>query len=181
MKKILLTLASIALLISANAQDKRTENWPNGNKKSEGRIIGNPVDASSPKEAQARQALNVIKDGKWTNWFENGTIRSEEYYNKGSMIGNWKVWYENGQIDSDINFISGKSAHFYKNGKKQSEGGIADGMINIGKWKGYFENGNLNYEGVYSANGQKEGIWTWYDETGKVTTTQLYKNGELVK
>ena len=181
MKKILLTLSAMALLILANAQVKKTENWPNGNKKSEGSIIGNSVDASSPKETQARQAVNVIKDGKWINWFENGTIRSEEYYNKGSMTGNWKVWYENGQIESDINFISGKSVHFHKNGKKQSEGGIADGMINIGKWKGYHENGNLNYEGSYSSKGQKEGVWTWYDEAGKITTVQTYLNVELVK
>ena len=181
MKKILLTLSALALLISANAQEKKSENWPNGNKKSEGSILGNSVDASSTKETQARQAVNVIKDGKWTNWFENGTIRSEENYNKGSMIGNWKVWYENGQLESDINFISGKSTHFHKNGKKHSEGGIADGMINTGKWKGFYENGNINYEGTYSENGQKEGTWIWYDEKGKVTTTQLYKNGDLVK
>jgi len=181
MKKILFTLSAMTFLLAANAQEKKTENWSNGNKKSEGSIIGNPIDASAPKETQARQAVTIIKDGKWINWFENGNVRSEEYYNKGRMTGNWKVWYDNGKQESDINFITGKSAHFHKNGKKQSEGGIAEGMVNIGKWKGYYENGNLNYEGSYSSNGQKEGVWSWYDEAGKITTVQTYLNGELVK
>lgn len=180
MKKILFTLSAIALFLTTNAQDKKVENWPNGNKKSEGVVIGNPVDVRASKEVQARQAANLIKDGKWTNWFENGTVRSEEFYNKGSMIGTWKVWYDNGQLESDINFTTGKSAHFHKNGKKQSEGGIADGMVNTGKWTGYFENGNKNYEGTYTKDGKKDGVWTWYDEKGNVTT-QTFSNGELVK
>lgn len=180
MKKIIFTLSAIALFLTANAQDKKVENWPNGNKKSEGVIIGTPVDASASKEVQQRQAVNAVKDGKWSNWFEDGTLRSEEFYNKGSMIGNWKVWYNNGQLESDINFTTGTAVHFHKNGKKQSEGGIADGMVNTGKWIGYFENGSKNYEGTYTKEGKKDGVWTWYDEKGNATT-QTYANGELVK
>ena len=70
MKKIVFTLSAIALFLTANAQDKKVENWPNGNKKSEGVIIGNPVDASASKEVQQRQAVNAIRDGKWSNYFE---------------------------------------------------------------------------------------------------------------
>ena len=43
------------------------------------------------------------------------------------------------------------------------------------------DNGNKNYEGTYAANGQKDGVWTWYDETGKQTTVQTYKEGEQIK
>jgi hypothetical protein len=57
MKKIIFTLSAIALFLNANAQDKKVKTWPNGNKKSEGIIIGDAtVDASSTKETQARQA-----------------------------------------------------------------------------------------------------------------------------
>lgn len=181
MKKIVFTFAAMALFLTANAQDKRVETWPNGNKKSEGIVIGNSVDASASKEVQARQSVNVIKDGKWTNWFENGTVRSEESYNKGITTGIWKVWYENGQLESEINFTAGTAVHFYKNGNKHSEGGIAAGMVNTGKWTAYHENGNKNFEGTYTSDGQKDGVWTWYDETGKLTTTQTFKNGELMK
>ncbi len=180
MKKVIFTLSAITVFLTANAQGTKTETWPNGNKKSEGVIIGKALDASASKEVQLRQSVAAIKDGKWTNWFENGTVRSEEYYSNGTMIGNWKVWYDNGQLESDINFTTGKSVYFHKNGKKQSEGGIASGMVNIGTWIGYFEDGSKNYEGTYNMNGQKDGVWTWYDEKGKVTT-QTYKNGELLK
>jgi antitoxin component YwqK of YwqJK toxin-antitoxin module len=96
------------------------------------------------------------------------------------MAGAWKAWYENGQLESDINFTTGKTTHFYKNATKQSEGGIAPGMISTGKLIGYYENGKKNYEGTYTMDGKKDGIWTWYDEAGKVTT-QTYSKGELVK
>ena len=181
MKKIIFTFSAIALFLTANAQDKRTETWPNGNKKSEGIVIGKAIDPNASKEVQSRQSVNIIKDGKWTNWFENGTVRSEEFYSNGITVGTWKVWYDNGQLESEINFTTGKSAHFYKNGNKHSEGGIAVGMVNTGKWIGYHENGNKNFEGTYTNEGQKDGVWTWYDETGKATTTQTYQNGELVK
>ncbi len=180
-KKIILTFSAIALFLVATAQEKRTESWPNGNKKSEGITIGKPLEAGASKEVQSRQAANIIRDGKWSNWYEDGKLRSEEYYNKGSMTGTWKVWHENGLLESEVNFTAGTAAHFYKSGKKHSEGGIADGMVSTGKWTGYHENGNKNYEGSYTTAGQKDGVWTWYDETGKVIGTQTYKNGELVK
>lgn len=180
-KKIILTFSAIALFMGASAQEKRTESWPNGNKKSEGITIGKVADATGTKEMQARQSAMVIKDGKWTNWYESGKLRSEENYDKGTMTGAWKVWYEGGQVESEINFTTGKAVHFHPNGKKQSEGGIAPGMVTTGKWTGYHENGNKNYEGSYTEEGKKDGVWTWYDETGKITGTQTFNNGELVK
>jgi antitoxin component YwqK of YwqJK toxin-antitoxin module len=55
------------------------------------------------------------------------------------------------------------------------------GMTQTGKWTGYFEDGKKNFEGSYNMSGQKDGTWTWYDETGKITATQVFRNGELVK
>lgn len=181
MKKLVFTFSAIALFLTANAQDKKTETWPNSNKKSEGIIIGTPVDATASKAVQQRQGVNATKDGKWEYWFENGTVRSEEYYNKGTMIGNWKAWYDNGQLESDINFTTGKTTHYYKNGKTHSEGNVTKGGIPTGKWIAYHDNGQKNYEGAYGANGQKDGVWTWYDEKGKQTTVQTYKEGEQIK
>ncbi|HEY0029571.1 MAG TPA: hypothetical protein VGC65_02340 [Bacteroidia bacterium] len=182
MKKTLFTLSAAVLLLTANAQNKTVEHWPNGTKKSEGIVIGdNKVDATASKEQQSRQSVTIIKDGKWSTWHENGTLRSEENYNQGIMTGAWKAWYENGQVESEINFTTGKASFYHKNGKKQSEGTMANGMVTTGKWTGYYENGNKNYEGTYASNGQKDGTWNWFDETGKATTIQIYKNGDLVK
>jgi antitoxin component YwqK of YwqJK toxin-antitoxin module len=141
MKKILFTLSAVIILSAANAQTKKVETWPNGNKRSEGIVLGDAkVDANATKEEKARAAVNIAKDGKWSTWFESGKVRSEEYYSNGAMTGAWKVWYESGQLESDIDFTTGKAAYFYKSGKKNSEGGIASGMISTGKWVAYFEN-----------------------------------------
>jgi len=181
MKKLIFTLSALALFITLNAQEKKTEYYENGSKKSEGIVLGGSVDANASKSEQARQSANITRDGKWTNWYENGSVRSEEYYSKGTMTGNWKGWYQNGKLESDINFGTGTAVFYHANGNKHSEGQIKDGMVYTGKWTGYHENGNKNYEGSYTADGQKDGTWTWYDVNGKMTSTQVYSNGQLVK
>lgn len=180
MKKIIFTAAAVIAFFSISAQTTYTESWPNGTKKVEGLTIGDAKAASTGTKAeQSRKMDGVVKDGKWTTWFENGTVHSEEYYNKGAMTGVWKAVYENGQTESEINFETGKAVYYTKNGVKSSEGGIANGMLHTGKWTGYYENGNKNYEGSYNVNGQKDGVWTWFDEKGNATTQQTYSNGVL--
>jgi len=38
----------------------------------------------------------------------------------------------------------------------------------------------VSVEGNYK-NNELDGLWTWWDEEGIVTRTQIYKDGELVK
>jgi antitoxin component YwqK of YwqJK toxin-antitoxin module len=181
MKKTLLTISAFVLCLAMNAQSNFTENWPNGNKKTEGKVIdsGNPVVAGDSKEARASREMASTRDGKWTTWYENGNLHSEANYDKGKMVGSWKTLYENGSTEAEINFSTGKAVYFHKNGAKHSEGSIKDGMIQTGSWTGYFENGNKNYEGSYNNEGQKTGDWTWYNEQGKPVTTQTFSNGTL--
>ena len=48
------------------------------------------------------------KDGKWTEWYENGQKKSEENWKDGKREGKWTVWYENGQLMEE---------NYYKNGE----------------------------------------------------------------
>ena len=180
MKKIILTIAAAIAFLSVSAQNTYTENWPNGVKKVEGTTIGDAKAATTgSKEEQNRKMANIVKDGKWTTWFESGTVHSEEYYNQGTMVGAWRAVYENGQTESEIDFTAGHAVFYSKTGAKSSEGGISNGMIHTGKWTGYYENGNKNYEGSYNAKGEKDGVWAWFDEKGNAVTEQTYKNGAL--
>lgn len=183
MKKIISSIAVVVFtFFVSTAQNIVTEKWQNGNKKSEGSIIGNTNSVSNEtKDQLAQRTSSLIKDGKWSYWFENGTLKSEEYYNKGEMTGTWKSYHENGSIESETNFSTGKAVVFHKNGQKHSEGTMKSGMITIGKWTGYFENGAKNYEGTYNNQGQKDGVWKWWNEKGEVTAEQHFKNGTLVK
>jgi len=182
MKRIILTISALAAFFVASAQNTVTETWPNGSKKSQGIVIGetkiNPKDS---KEEQAKKMNSVTKDGKWTTWFENGTVRSEEYYDKGAMTGVWKSMYENGKTESEINFNTGKAVFYNQKGGKSSEGTMAPGMIQKGNWVGYHENGNKNYEGSFNAEGKKDGVWKFYNTQGLPTTEQTFKNGEVIK
>lgn len=182
MRKTILTISAAATFFVMNAQNTVTETWPNGSKKSQGIVIGeakiNPADS---KEEQAKKMQNVIKDGKWTTWYENGAFHSEEYYDKGTMTGTWKSSYENGKTESEINFTTGKAIYYNDKGGISSEGMMASGMIQKGKWIGYHENGNKNYEGSFNAEGKKDGVWKFFNTQGIAATEQIFKNGELVK
>jgi antitoxin component YwqK of YwqJK toxin-antitoxin module len=182
MKKIILTISAVAAFFVVNAQRTVTENWPNGSKKSQGTVIGDAnIAPNDSKEDQARKMSSVAKDGKWTTWFENGTLHSEEFYDKGTMTGTWKSLYENGKTESEINFATGKAVFYYPNGTINSEGNMSNGMIQKGKWTGYHDNGNKNFEGSYNAEGKKDGVWKFYDTKGLATTEQTFNNGELIK
>jgi antitoxin component YwqK of YwqJK toxin-antitoxin module len=167
--------------IAVNAQNLITTNWPNGNKQTEGAVTGDAkISNADSKEEQARKMAAVVKDGKWTTWFENGTVRSEEYYSNGTMTGTWKSVYDNGQTEFTIDFASGKAVFYTKSGVVSSEGLIANGMVHKGDWTGYYENGTKNYKGSYDNEGRKDGVWTWWDEKGNMTNGQTFKNGTLL-
>ena len=46
----------------------------------------------------------------------------------------------------------------------------------------FYENGQIKREYYYndSIPNQKEDIWKWYDESGKLIKKEVYKNGKLV-
>ena len=47
----------------------------------------------------------------------------------------------------------------------------------VGEYVAYYEDGSLREKGQYVA-GKKNGKFYFYDEKGKVTKTERYKNGE---
>jgi antitoxin component YwqK of YwqJK toxin-antitoxin module len=180
MKKIFATLFASAFSIAMFAQQTAVEYWPNGTKKSEGVMLNaQAVNATDSKAVQAQKMQNAAKDGKWSYWFENGQLSSEEHYSSGAMIGTWKSWYNNGQISSQIDFSNSNAAFYHANGQKESEGKMYSGMKKDGKWTGWYDNGKMNYEGMYS-DGKKTGTWIYYSETGAKTAEQVFNAGELV-
>lgn len=182
MKKIILTVSAVLAFVFVNAQNVMTTNWPNGNKQSEGMVIGEiKIDPNASKTDQERNSNAIMKDGKWTTWFENGKVKSEEFYDKGTMTGEWKMFHENGQAESQINFNTGKAIHYNNKGGISSEGNMAAGMIQTGEWTGYHENGTKNFKGSYDKDGKKDGVWIFWDEKGNVSGEQTFKNGVLIK
>ncbi len=166
---------------NSNAQ-VQTEYFSNGKKKSEGEYSNTNGGASLvyASDGSTRQAPSQTKTGTWNYWFDSGLKSAEESYINGQTSGIWKSWYPDGKASVEINYTTGKASFWYKNGAKQSEGDMLPNRIFSGKWTGWFENGNKSYEGNYK-DGKKEGEWNWFDESGKLTHTQNYKQDVLLE
>jgi antitoxin component YwqK of YwqJK toxin-antitoxin module len=156
----------------------QTEYYKNGSKKSEGVTImlnkAKAVSKTDSKQVQREKEKNMIRDGKWTFWFENGAISAEEYYEKGTPTGTWLSFYVNGQQSSSIDFTTGKATYYHDNGQKFEEGTITNTMQREGRWTGWYQNGKLNYEGDYT-NGAKTGSWKYYEKNGKLMEEKAQK------
>ena len=61
------------------------------------------------------------KNGKWTNWYENGSKYAEGFY-KDDKLDNKTTYYEDGRIRN------GKVTYWYENGQIKSEGILKDGV-----------------------------------------------------
>ncbi|MDB4598118.1 hypothetical protein OAI40_02765 [Candidatus Pseudothioglobus singularis] len=101
--------------------------------------------------------MNGKKEGVWTEWYENGQIKSQESYKENVWHGKHNYWYESGQKlkeSIDIN-------------------GLYEGL-----WVTWHENGQKWEQGNYRKE-KKEGLWTKWDENGQITSQENYKDGKL--
>jgi hypothetical protein len=94
-------------------------------------------------------------EGREYFWFKGGLIHNSEYGVGGELLHNdFFKYYHSNQLAE-----AGK----FKKGLKE------------GYWKTWFENGTLQSK-VYWDNGQKDGTYYGYDQTGFLTETGKYKN-----
>jgi hypothetical protein len=56
------------------------------------------------------------------------------------------------------------------------EGDFLNGSIQSGSYLEYYKNGTFKLTGQF-IGGQKDGVWTWYEENGKIQRLYIYKIG----
>ena len=92
-------------------------------------------------------------------YFGNGTLKKEGYYQFGNKEGKWKSYYSNGNLKKKENFnkdkLDGEMIKWYQNGKK--------------KEKGIFR------------NGKREGIFFSWKEDGSLYLKQSFVNGLMCR
>jgi antitoxin component YwqK of YwqJK toxin-antitoxin module len=184
MKKFVL-LFCLFPFFTAFSQTK-TLYYPNGNKMCEGMLSGaDPIVFTGSfeqldKETRLRYLDLAKREGTWKQWFDNGQLQSVEEYSNGVLQGDAIHYYPDGTHEAFLHIGGNQPSVFYHmNGQKESEGIILKGYIYHGPWKGWLSNGKIGYEGSY-VNGQRDGLWQWYDETGKLRTKQVFNLGTLV-
>ena len=96
------------------------------------------------KQAQLKRGIysNNIKSGNWFEYYDDGSIFSEIFYDNGS--GLFKSYYPSKKL-----LLKGK----YKNNERD------------GKWTKYFENGNKSWEYHYLSGelNPNELCYHWYE------------------
>ncbi len=131
---------------------------------------------------QSGTLLNGQRSGVWTEFQNNGAIKSMTGYIDGKKEGWYVEVNNNGQVTRKIEYhnnlrhgeykefeyMSTKEERFYQNDK-------LEGLVKI-----YYPGGKIMEEGSYK-NGTRHGLSKWYDQEGNVTIEYEYKEGQLVK
>ncbi len=105
-------------------------------------------------EMQTPATVALYRNNEETHYqfYSNYTIRSIGMFRNKLREGHWVFYHLNHQIQTEADFIGGKE----------------DGVYCV-----YRENGIPYYRGSYN-NGQRTGVWEFYDEEGNLYTSREY-------
>lgn len=127
---------------------------------------------------------NVVRDGKYFLFFDNGKIKEQGKYLNGNLVGIRKCFYENGQNKSEENYNDrglpdGIQTEWYKNGKIQSQTSVKQDVAQM-QYKQWYPNGNIKMVVPLSNN-----IWNghvlFFTENGDTAIDLLCTNGKVSK
>ena len=154
--------------------------------------------------ASEGQFHNGQQVGVERSWHTNGHISSEDMFRNGEMHGLWTYWHSQKtfpfayiflyrhvveeQISAKIHFVdgvkNGTDLGWHSNGNKKLETNFKYGLKD-GLYKQWYENGQKRLEGKYTANLEKNrqhktGVWSYWNEDGKLTAKEAYREGILI-
>lgn len=125
------------------------------------------------------------RHGVWKKYYNNGRVRYVGQFNHGKEVGIFKYYsaatsefpivikeFNNSNNKADVKFYTDK-------GILESQG-IMIGKKRIGKWLYFHVDGKkVMSEENYNENGELEGSFKTFFNTGKPTEIASYKNGKL--
>ncbi len=98
-----------------------------------------------------------LRQGKWSDFHENGKILAEGLYENSVRVGEWKFYHENGALEQ-IGSYSKKGNSF-------------------GTWKWYYDDGTLRREETF-VEGVPDGQMQEFDSKGGIMVKGEYSYGE---
>ena len=117
--------------------------------------------AKMAQEVRYSESETVLKhaDGVDTNYFADGSVRSETPYINGVKNGISKVYYNNGNIRSESKYVNGKlngeTKTYFSNGKPDKIYTYKEDFLD-GPAKSYNKEGYLETETTYRNNTRTE-------------------------
>lgn len=121
---------------------------------------------------------NIIEEGQFIYYYENGTKELTVSYLNGKKIGKEFSWYENGNVKSEIEYFENTDGqHLFKinnywNPQKEQK-------VTNGNGDYQYNKGNFEQRGKVK-NGFPDGIWKGKNTDRKYNFTEYYENGKLV-
>jgi antitoxin component YwqK of YwqJK toxin-antitoxin module len=116
-----------------------------------------------------------VKDGLYTEYYDNGQKSVEETYWEGKLDGNVTWWHPNGNKKWERHYKEGKldgpSTRWHKNGQKGLEENFKEGKLD-GLQTGWYENGQKRGEGTF-VGGKLMSAVEWKPNGGKCPETNL--------
>jgi antitoxin component YwqK of YwqJK toxin-antitoxin module len=124
------------------------------------------------------------RDGKWVEYFKDGTVADIVNYKNGYLNGLYESYYENGQLNYRMTFINNKLdgvyEDYYPDGKKEEIRSYKVGLKE-GDWMGYFSNGKLEYKESFT-NDLRDGIFEYYSLLdGSLEMKYSISNGKFLE
>ncbi len=126
-----------------------------------------------------------------TQYFANGKMSAFNKWDKGGMWVLHREWCDAGQLIVDYNPTTSQPMpvkKYHCNGNVKAEyNWYVFGFT--GKYKEFHSNGKVSVDGQFTEKpadqqifmARKTGTWTYYDDKGKVTKTEKWENGRLMK
>ena len=108
----------------------------------------------------------IVNDGLYIEFFETGIVKKRGIYTNNTKSGNWFEYYDDGSIFSEIFYDNGSGLFkSYYPSKKLLLKGKYKNNERDGKWTKYFENGNKSWEYHYLSGelNPNELCYHWYE------------------
>ncbi len=154
------------------------------------------------------QTVDGKKQGEWKTYYLNGQLKEVKHYLNDTLNGQSIEYYPNGNLSSRATYKMGTSIDsfflYHSNGQKnlqewKDSNGHEQGVFNV-----YAENGQLIQIGIskdgqfddtsrtYYLNGHpkeiriyknnmKEGVWSYFDTSGKLIRNETYLDDSVIK
>lgn len=113
-------------------------------------------------------------DGTMYEYHENGAKSGEFFFNNGVRDGVHRKWYDTGELKARAASKNGKLLsmdQYFLNGQKTADLTFEDGKVVYGTY--YFQTGQVRSTGAWK-NAAKVGIWKIYDVMGNFVEEQNF-------
>ncbi len=145
--------------------------------------------------------INDKKEGLWTTYYNNGNIKEKTTYKEDEITGEFTEYFEDGKLETKGNYfkkkIDGKIENYSEGGKICNDITYEKGRlkeINFYDSKGniisststrkgaaditfYSSEGIKISSGIFNKEGSKDGVYTEFYASGKVSSKTNYKDG----